>query len=306
MSALRSAKGDRGMRLRAAAAWDRVVLPRWLRRPARFAGRLAEGEVAYPRFAATLGTAVFLSLSGLYGAFLGGHMPMVVQGITARSGFAVDDVRVAGNKQTSDIDVLEKLELTGWTSLIGFDADAARERIDTLPWVKSASVRKIYPDVLEVTLEEREPFAIWQHGRELSLIDVDGRIIVPFRSERFATLPLVIGRNANERAAGFLGRLERAPELSARTKAIIRVADRRWDLRLENGITIRLPENGQDAAIDEIARLDREKGILSRDIASVDMRLEDRLVVKLTPEAVVRREAALKQQEKLRKPGKRI
>ena len=307
MSALRSAKGGRGMAAGAAAAWDRLVLPRWLRRPARLAARLASGEIAYPRFAATLGTAGFLALTGLYGAILGGHMPSVVQGVAAHGGFAVDDVRMAGNKETSDIDVLEKLELTGWTSLVGFDADAARERIAGLPWVESASVRKIYPDVLEVTIEERKAFAIWQHGRELSLIDSEGRIIAPFRQERFATLPLVIGRGANERAAEFLSRLDRVPGIAARTKALIRVADRRWDLRLENGIAIRLPEFGEDAAVDEIARLDREQGILSRDIAAVDMRLEDRLVVQLTPDAVVRREAALKEQEKLRgKPGKRI
>ena len=307
MSALRSAKGGRGMAAGAAAAWDRLVLPRWLRRPARLAARLASGEIAYPRFAATLGTAGFLALTGLYGAILGGHMPSVVQGVAAHGGFAVDDVRMAGNKETSDIDVLEKLELTGWTSLVGFDADAARERIAGLPWVESASVRKIYPDVLEVTIEERKAFAIWQHGRELSLIDAEGRIIAPFRQERFATLPLVIGRGANERAAEFLSRLDRVPGLAARTKALIRVADRRWDLRLENGIAIRLPEFGEDAAVDEIARLDREQGILSRDIAAVDMRLEDRLVVQLTPDAVVRREAALKEQEKLRgKPEKRI
>ena len=307
MSALRSAKGGRGMAAGAAAAWDRLVLPRWLRRPARLAARLASGEIAYPRIAATLGTAGFLALAGLYGAILGGHMPSVVQGVAAHGGFAVDDVRMAGNKETSDIDVLEKLELTGWTSLVGFDADAARERIAGLPWVESASVRKIYPDVLEVTIEERKAFAIWQHGRELSLIDAEGRIIAPFRQERFATLPLVIGRGANERAAEFLSRLDRVPGLAARTKALIRVADRRWDLRLENGIAIRLPEFGEDAAVDEIARLDREQGILSRDIAAVDMRLEDRLVVQLTPDAVVRREAALKEQEKLRgKPGKRI
>ena len=307
MTALRSAKGGRGMAAGAAAAWDRLVLPRWLRRPARLAARLASGEIAYPRFAATLGTAGFLALTGLYGAILGGHMPSVVQGVAAHGGFAVDDVRMAGNKETSDIDVLEKLELTGWTSLVGFDADAARERIAGLPWVESASVRKIYPDVLEVTIEERKAFAIWQHGRELSLIDAEGRIIAPFRQERFATLPLVIGRGANERAAEFLSRLDRVPGLAARTKALIRVADRRWDLRLENGIAIRLPEFGEDAAVDEIARLDREQGILSRDIAAVDMRLEDRLVVQLTPDAVVRREAALKEQEKLRgKPGKRI
>ena len=35
-------------------------------------------------------------------------------------------------------------------------------------------------------------------------------------------------------------------------KGYIRVAERRWDLRLENGITVKLPENGEDAAIAEV------------------------------------------------------
>ena len=76
MSALRSAKGRRGMAAGAAAAWDRLVLPRWLRRPARLATRLASGENADPRIAATLGTAGFLALAGLYGAILGGFYPL--------------------------------------------------------------------------------------------------------------------------------------------------------------------------------------------------------------------------------------
>ncbi len=74
-------------------------------------------------------------------------------------GFAVDQVRVSGNKETSEIDILERLDLDGWTSLVGFDAEAARARITGLPWVKVAAVRKIYPDALEVRIEEREPFA---------------------------------------------------------------------------------------------------------------------------------------------------
>ena len=303
MFALKSAKvgragADRGAGARASDAWGGLVLPRALRKPARIAGRLVAGQVGVPPYAATIASALLISAFSAYGAILGGHVPTVVQAITARSGFAIDDVRMAGNKETSDIDVLERLSLDGWTSLIGMDAEAARQRIAELPWVETASVRKIYPDTLEVTMVERKPFAIWQHGRSLSLIDGKGRIIVPFRHDRYATLPLIIGAGANDVAAEFVSRLQTTRELSARVKAYIRVAERRWDLRLENGLTIKLPEFNEDAAISEIVALDRDQGILSRDIAAVDMRFDDRLVVKLTPEAVLRRNAVLSEQDK--------
>lgn len=91
-------------------------------------------------------------------------------------------------------------------------------------------------------------------------------------------------------------------------KGFIRVAERRWDLRMENGVTVKLPEGNEDAAIAELLRMDRESGLLSRDIASVDLRLADRLVVQLTPDAVTRREAALAASAKAarKKPGQKI
>jgi len=287
---------------------ENFVLPRFLRRPARFVTRLFDGEYQPPRYAGVVATAVFLSSSVLYGAWLGGQIPVAAQAVTARFGFAVDQVRVSGNKETSEIDILERLDLDGWTSLIGFDAEAARERIAGLPWVKVAAVRKVYPDELEVRIEEREPFAIWQHGRQLAIIERDGRVITPFDGGRHAVLPLVIGYGAAERGAGFVAKIRQHPELAARVKGFILVAERRWDLRLENGITIRLPEAGEDAAIAEVLRLDREDGLLSRDIAAVDLRLEDRLVIRLTPEAMERRATLLAEQEKAakKKPGKSI
>jgi len=286
---------------------DRFVLPRFLRRPARLVARLCEGEYELPRHAGVLATAVFLSSSALYGAWLGGQIPAAAQAVTARFGFAVDQVRVSGNKETSEIDILERLDLDGWTSLIGFDAEAARERIAALPWVKVASVRKIYPDELEVRIEERQPFALWQHGSQLAIIEHDGNVITPFDGGRHAVLPLVIGYGA-ERGAGFVEKIRRYPELASRVKGFIRVAERRWDLRLENGITIRLPERGEDAALAEVLKLDREDGLLSRDIAAVDLRLDDRLVIRLTPGALERRIEVLAEQAKAakKKPGKSI
>jgi len=266
-------------------------------------GHVLAGDVTPPRFAATILTAAYLSAAGIYGMVVGGHTNSVLQAITARSGFAIEDVRMAGNKETSDIDVLDKLQLDGWTSLIGFNAEAARQRIASMPWVDSVSVRKIYPDAIEVSIVEKKPLAIWQHGSELSLVDLAGKIIVPFRQERYATLPLFIGAGANDRAPAFMAEIAKTPELSSRVKAFIRIADRRWDLRLENGVTIRLPEFGEEAAISEIVAIDAEQGILSRDLVAVDMRLDDRIVVKLTPEAVMRRNAALTEQAK--KTGQR-
>jgi len=280
---------------------DGFVLPRWLRRPARLASRLGHGDFSPPPFSATIASAILLASSGLYGAYVGGHMPEVVQAVTARSGFAVDQIRVVGHHETSEIDVLGQLGLDGWTSLIGFDAEEARKRVTELPWVTDASVRKIYPDALEVKIEERKPFAIWQHGSQLAVIERNGNVIVPFSSGRHANLPLVIGYGAADRASAFVAKVGEYPELAARVKGYIRVSERRWDLRLENGVTVKLPERGAEKAIADLVAMDRDMGLLSRDVVAIDMRLPDRLVVQLTPEAVERREAFLKEAAKARK-----
>ncbi|RWD59814.1 MAG: cell division protein FtsQ/DivIB [Mesorhizobium sp.] len=313
MSALRwgQGKGDGagpalfGMPL----SFDHFVLPRQLRRPVRLLARLYGGEYEPPRFSAAILSAALLASSGAYGAYLGGYADSIVQGVTARTGFAVDQIKVVGNRQTSEIDILDRLGLDGWTSLIGFDAEAARERIATLPWVEVAAVRKIYPHTLEVRVEERQPFALWQQGSWLSVIERSGEVIAPFSGGKEALLPLIIGTGAPAKAPAFLEKIKRYPELAARVKGYIRVGERRWDLKLENGITVKLPEDDEDRAIAGLVKLDRDNGLLTRDIAAVDMRLTDRLVVELSPEAATQREAALSAKPKSlskRKPETKI
>jgi cell division protein FtsQ len=283
---------------------DGIVLPRLLRRPARMLGRIIAGDVEPPRYAALMLTAGFLSLSTAYGAWLGGEIPVVVQAVTSRLGFAIEEVKVSGHHQTSEIDILERLGLDGWTSTIGFDAEAARERIASLPWVETVAVRKIYPDALEIRLSERQPFAIWQHGNELSLIERDGHLIAPYGRGHHAALPLIIGQGAPQAAPAFIDKLRGFPELASRAKGYIRVAERRWDVRFENGVTVKLPAAGEDQALASLASLDRESGLLSRDILAVDMRFADRLVVQLTPEAATQRAATVKELLKPRPKGK--
>lgn len=303
MPALRWGQNSRGITgrrptLGAFPSFERFVLPRWLRRPVRLVARLGEDDFSAPPFSAAILSAVLLGSSAVYGGYLGGHLDSFVQGVTARTGFAVDQIKVVGNRQTSEIDVLDKLDLDGWTSLIGFDVEAARERIASLPWVEEVAVRKVYPHALEVHIEERQAFAIWQHGRELSVIEKSGRIIAPYTGGSQVELPLIVGAGAPERAPDLMARIAGYPELASRVRGYIRVGERRWNLRMDNGITVKLPEDGADAALAALARMDRENDLLGRDIAAVDMRIGGRLVLQLTPEAASAREAALKDKPK--------
>ena len=312
MSALKwgqgSGKGASGTVLpNAFTLFGRFVPSRWLRRPLRMVLKLGEGAYKAPPYAATMLSALLLASSATYGAYLGGHLDSFVQSVTARTGFAVDQIKVVGNQHTSEIDILDKLELNGWTSLVGLDVEAARERIATLPWIEVAAVRKVYPHTLEIRIDERQAFALWQQGATLNVIERSGRIIAPFAGGDLAKLPLIVGSGAPDHAPDLVARIGKFPELAARVKGYIRVGDRRWDIRLENGVTVKLPETDIDSALASLVKMDRENGLIGRDIVSVDLRISDRVAVELSPEAATARMAALKEKPKsLGKPEKKI
>jgi cell division protein FtsQ len=283
---------------------DTFVLPRPMRRLVRFLVSLGSGRISIPAHTGTVSVLALFAATGLYGMEIGGHSQDVAQATTSAAGFAIEDVKVSGNDQTSEIEILQLLGLDGTTSLVALDADAARQKIAALPWVQNVEVRKIYPRTVDVKLSERKAYAIWQHGSELSLIQKDGSVIAPLRDNKFAQLPLFVGKDAQTAAASIDEEFANWPDVRSHVKAFVRVASRRWDLYLDNGIVVRLPEDNIDEALARLTKLDKQNALLERDIAAVDLRLDDRTTVELTPDAVVRRQAALDARTKaLKKAG---
>lgn len=270
-----------------------LVLPRFLRRHVRFYTALATGRVDIRPHVGSVAALAFLAATGLYGVALGGHAEAVTQAVTTSAGFALEDVRISGNVETSDIDVLGQLGLDGSTSVVAIDAQLARARLMDLPWVTDAQVQKIYPRGLSVKITERKPVGIWQHGAALALIDARGEVIAPLTGSRYADLPLYVGLGADRNADELEARLLFHPELRARVKAAIRIADRRWDLRLDNGVTLSLPEDNVGDALKRFAAFDAGRDVLSRDIAAVDLRLDDRITIRLSEAAFERRRDAV-------------
>lgn len=303
----RSADMDGRYSVASGSAVEGRVLPRPMRRVVRFVVSLCSGRIAIPQHAGKVSLAGFYSAVAFYGIIVGGHGPAVVQAVTTGAGFAVEDVLVSGNRQTSEIDILQLLGLDGSTSLLGLDIAVARQTLADMPWVESVEVRKVYPRAVEVVLRERQAYGIWQHGTELSLIEKSGSVIAPLRDNKFASLPLFVGRDAETAAAAVELEFARFPDIASRVKAFVRVAGRRWDIHLDNGVVVKLPEDEVGAALAKLSRLDAEQQLLARDIAAIDMRLADRTTIQLTPEAQERRLAALEERRKmLKKAGQSI
>jgi cell division protein FtsQ len=203
---------------------------------------------------------------------------------TAALGFRVADIRVEGRTTTDRETILDALNARPGTPILTVDPAHARHQLESLPWVRSAVIERRFPDTIYVRLVEREPMALWQHGGRLDLIDRTGAVIPVGRLDRFAKLPMVVGEDAAVHAANLLSMLATEPDLAARVSAAIHIGGRRWNLRLDNAIDVLLPAEDPAAAWANLAGLQRNSAILQRNVQAIDMRLPDRLVVRVAPE----------------------
>jgi cell division protein FtsQ len=240
------------------------------------------------------GSVLLLAAALGYGAVAGGHVDDIVDWLKdARDqaanavGFRIAAVSLTGPKEVSREEILTIAGVTGHASLLMAN-----------PRIADAAVLKLYPDRLQITVTERQAFALWQKDGRVSVIAADGTILEPFVEDRYLRLPLVVGRGAERQAKDFLAIVDRYPGIESLLRASVLVADRRWNLRLANGIDVRLPETNVEQALDRLVTLDREKKLLSRDIVAVDLRLPDRVTVRLSDAAAQAREDALKDKKK--------
>jgi len=302
----------------------RIELPEWLRSelhawmPAWAVAlhwRLRRSVARLVRLPPPSGVGIAASLLLLgaaigYGIVKGQHLPAVIdwakeaRDATANSlGFRIAQVSLSGEKEISREEILTTAGVTGNASLLFLDADAARARLMANPWIADAAVLKLYPDRLQITITERQAFALWQKNGRVQVVAADGTVLEPFVERRYVTLPLVVGQGAERQAKDFLDILYRYPDVASKVRASILVAQRRWDLVLKNGIDVQLPETNAAVALKRLVTLDRDKKLLSRDITIVDLRLPDRVTVRLSDTAAQARADALKADKKKKKGG---
>ncbi len=263
--------------------------------------------IAAPRTGPGTSLALGFIIAGwFYGSVVAGTASTLVSGIGASVGLQAEDIVLTGQVETSEQDLIAALGLLDKNSLLGFDAAGARERLMALPWVKDVAIRKLYPGKLTVALAEKRAAAVWQHNDRLTVVEQSGKLIAKFGiadllNNRFAHLPHLIGEGASQSASEILPLVATHPELVGRVASYSRVADRRWDLELANGMMIKLPETGIEQSLIQLAKLTTDDRLLERQIDVIDMRLTDRVVLRLQEEAAKVRASLVKDRLKAMK-----
>jgi len=296
--------------LRERLGLDRVRARRPLEREENPHRLIALLERYLPRRAGIAATVLMLLGSAGFGIVKGGHVEELTSALSnARNaiansaGFRITAVAINGRKQLTQDEVLAIGGVNGRSSLLFLDAATVRDKLKANPWIGDATVQKFYPGQLQIDIVERTAFALWQQDGRLAVIADDGAVLEPYVSRRFLALPLVVGKGADTRARDFLALLARYPQVRSATKAAIFVGERRWNLRLKDGLDIRLPENDVGNALAALSKLDKEDRLFSRDIVAVDMRLPDRLTVQLSEDAAKARDELFKDKKSKKKAG---
>jgi cell division protein FtsQ len=238
------------------------------------------------RMAVRAGAVMFLGAAIIHGGNVSGSFEyqgspfMNLRGkLAGVFGLAAKDINISGLAHHEPALVLQHIGVKPGGSMVGFDADEARILLESLDWVADATVQRMFPNKLLITLNEREPYAIWQMDGTYQVIDREGVPMSGLNPSSLASLPLVTGKGANTVVVDYVNHMEAFPDLMIKVQAAARVGERRWTLYLDNGVKIALPQTGVDVALQRVATLDAEQNLLSKGIRDVDLRLTDRLVV---------------------------
>ncbi len=208
-----------------------------------------------------------------------------IDGRFAAAGFRLRSVEVEGASTMASADIIKAAGVYQNQPLLGLNLDELRKRVEKVGWVKEARVVRLLPDTLVVAVIERRQLAVWQHGGRQYVIDEKGRVIPEADANRFSKLPLVVGEGGAEHAPEILPIIAQRPRLMSQMDALVRVDDRRWDLRMRDGSLIQLPASGEENALMELERLDQRSRILELGFERIDLRNPDTVAVRPRPNA---------------------
>ena len=197
----------------------------------------------------------------------------------AWAGFYLKDIHVQGLVRTNPRELLGAVGVGKGAAILAIDITATQMRIENLPWVAQATVERRLPHELAITIKERVPVARWQWKEQMIMLDRAGQPIQAIQSDAFQHLPLLIGHDAPTHSPALFNMLASQPQLAHLLRAAARMGKRRWDLRLDPNIDLRLPEQGAQEAWDRFADLEQRQRLLKRKAVVIDLRIPDRIVI---------------------------
>jgi cell division protein FtsQ len=245
------------------------------------------GGAGLPPHIALICAASALVLAGGVALFTGGRLKTIeaamgngAANVMGHAGFRLASLKINGASPIAAADIAQATGLAKDTPTLSIDLAALRDRVRQVGWVEEATVTRLLPATIVVTVKARNPVAVWQSNGIMQVVDQTGRVIREASPDRFPDLPLLVGVGANSADSSVMGLVRARPRLASRLEALVRVDERRWDLRLKDGSIIQLPAVGEDEALIQLDKLDGAQHLLDLGFERIDLRTPDMVVVR--------------------------
>ncbi|QIT35956.1 cell division protein FtsQ/DivIB [Wolbachia endosymbiont of Brugia pahangi] len=193
------------------------------------------------------------------------------------SGFSIDEVVVNGNKFTNEKDILNLVNKT--QPIIYISPSKLADSIQSVSkWIKHVRIHRILPNTLYINVDEHKPFALWKDNNKTSVIDSEGKVIVDdYPTDNFI---VITGQNALSNLKFIKDILESKTQLSDHISSCVYVENRRWNIILDNGSTVKLPEDDPHSAWNYLNHLQNTTDFTFSDWSIIDMRIIDKIFIK--------------------------
>lgn len=219
--------------------------------------------------------------------------------ITVKAGFSLQSLYLEGRNRTSMAEIDKALEARIGDPILRLSLEEVRERLEKVESIKFAAVERALPDTIYVRIIEREPVALWQNQGKLALVDDNGVVMNDIDIGPYKQLPLIIGEAAPKRVKELMSIMSAEPDLAKRFSSATRVSDRRWNIRLAcdkgENVEVRLPEANPVAAWKKLAEIETKQRILDREVKVIDLRLDGKVFIKLSPDVFTNKPATARE-----------
>lgn len=219
-------------------------------------------------------------------ALLGGSMSKVSDGVgnafdsaATGLGFAVEDVQITGlGSDVRRASLVQQMSgVAPGDNMFRADPHEIRRQVLATGQVTSAHVYRLWPNQILINASPAKASAIWYDGDGQQVVDSTGQVMEGLSARDYSELVLLTGVDAPEGVPALLQFLARADTVRDRVSYAERVSRRRWDVKLRDGLLIRLPADASvKRATDELIALENATDLSQRSLTRIDLRVAGR------------------------------
>ena len=196
--------------------------------------------------------------------------------------FQIQNVIIEGSEK-SNISEIENNVTEFKGNLIGLNFNSIKEIVESSEWVKRASIKKVLPSTLKINVTENDPYAIYFQEGKSFLIDLDGSIITEINLKNYEDdLLFVRGENSPELLEQLIRDISIVfPKLTQTLEEVEFIEKRRWNLKLNNKLLVKLPDEKIQQSLKNLKQLFEEQEIMESNIIEIDLRIQGRAALKV-------------------------